>query len=133
MRIPTSRVEKTIRQLVRLNSVTYTITRPNAGPTDTSKAAMGESLPTSATHNEDIWLFAPSENPIDTEFGDRLTANLMGLALPSANIQENDEITYEGFDYVVLEATEAKEEDPAVTDVVTMIALTRKINTNQAS
>lgn len=128
MRIPTSRVEKTIRQLTRLNSLTYTITRPDPDPSDTAKAAMGESFATDTTHQEDVWLFSPSENPIDTDFGDRLTGNLMGLALPSADIQENDEITYDGRTYEVLEATEAKEEDPSVSGVVTMISLTEKIN-----
>lgn len=123
MRIPTSRAEDTIRQIVRLNATAYTITR-----TDTTKGRFGDATPTESTHSADLWLFRPNEVNIDTEFGDRLTGSLGGMALPSENLQVGDQLTYQSKEYVVAEIVHLPEENPNVEQVIKQFSLERRAN-----
>ena len=67
---------------------------------------MGETIDTSnPTHNEDVWLFAPDERNIESEFGERLLGDMLGMALDDADLQVGDQVddgntTYEVEDLV---------------------------------
>lgn len=91
MRIPTSNPHDSFRTIVRTRSTTYEVTRPDG---DAGGGRFGESTETTTTHDEDCYLFSPEERVIDTEFGDRLDADLQGLALPSANIEHDDRVKH---------------------------------------
>lgn len=124
MRLPTSRAEETIRQVVRLNSTSYTITRPGE-----EKGRFGESTPSTSTHTADAWLFSPSETNIDTEFGDRLTGSLAGMALPTENIVVGDRVTFQSTEYKVVEVIHLPEENPNVELVIKQFTLEKRVNT----
>lgn len=100
MKIPTSRADGSMRQLVRINAQEYTVTRPTEGagrfgdPGDTSATS-------TATHTEDLFLFSPNDAVIQTEFGERENADLFGLALSGVDLQERDRITEDGVDFEV--------------------------------
>lgn len=91
MRIPTSNPHDSLRTIVRTRSATYTVTRPDA---DAGGARFGESSETTSTHDENFYLFSPEERVIDTEFGDRLDADLQGLSLPAADIEHDDRVKH---------------------------------------
>lgn len=98
MRFGFSRANETIRQIVRQKSLPYDITRR----TDRANGRFGEHDATETTINGvELHLFDPGETALDTEFGDRLSGDLEGLALPDADIREGDVLTYDGTDYEV--------------------------------
>lgn len=123
MRIPTSRAEESIRQVVRLNTSSYTVTRPGS-----EKGRFGERTPSTSTHSADLWLFSPSEVNVDTEFGDRLTGSLMGMSLPGENLSVGDRITFQSTNYEVIEIIHLPEEHPNVEKVVKQFALEKRVN-----
>lgn len=118
MNLPTSGGPSAIGSIVSTRSNTYTITRP----TYTSGARGGTE--TTATHDVDIWVFSPREINIDTEYGERLTGSLAGLAHPAEDIEEGDRLTYQQIPYEVEETVITDE----ASDVVMVVNLTRRTN-----
>lgn len=122
MRIPHTRATKTMQQVIRLRSDTYSVTRQ----TGTENIGMGETRQTTSTLSVDALLYAPAESNDMFEFGDRLTGDLNGLALPSADVQVGDEYTHGNETYEVTEI----DNRPSNTDgQVQRFALDRVTNT----
>ena len=98
MRFGFSRGNETIRQIVRQKSSPYDITRP----TDRGNARFGESdASTTTIEDVSLYLYDPGESALDTEFGDRLSGDLNGLALPNVDVNKDDRLTYDGTEYEV--------------------------------
>jgi hypothetical protein len=72
-----------------------------------------------------LWLHQPNEVNIDTEYGDRLGGDLQGLALPDADIDVHDRVTYLGEEYEVDRVFMIPNED---SPVVKQFSLQRKVN-----
>lgn len=117
MRLPTGAPHRRLRAVVRRRVEAYSITRP-AG----NIGALGESRSTTTTHNADLWLFRASEVPLETDFGERLTGSLGGLALPGTDVQEGDLLTWNGDRYRVAEVVDTQD------SVVLRIGLERATN-----
>lgn len=98
MRIGDSRANEVIRQIVRQKSSDYDLTRKS----DSNNGRFGEHDEAETTiNNVSLYLFNPGESALDTQYGDRLDGDLDGLALPSADVQDGDELTYDGTLYEV--------------------------------
>lgn len=120
MRFGFSRADEMIRQVVRQKSSLYDLTRPS----DEANARFGESDPSTTTVSDvSLYLFDPGESAIDTQFGDRLTGDLNGLALPSADIEDGDELTHDGTVYEVAEKPEMVKDG-----LIKAIVLNKKVN-----
>lgn len=64
----------------------------------------GESGETTETITDiSMWVYEPNAVDIDTEYGDRLSGELRGLAMADADIQRDDAIIYDGAPYEVNE------------------------------
>lgn len=87
-----------IRQLIRQNTVTKTLTRPD----DSKDSRFGESRGGTTTVEVDVWLFNPEETPVQTDYGTREAADLSGLLLPSEDIQLHDQLDHGGETYEVM-------------------------------
>jgi hypothetical protein len=97
MRLPTNNATDQLRQLIRVRGVCYEVTRQ----TGVENIGMGETRQTTDTVYVDALLFAPTSDNSMTEFGDRLTGDLNGLALPDADVQVGDEYDHNGVTYEV--------------------------------
>lgn len=117
MRIPTGGPHKRLRSIIRLKTSTYTLERG-----DGNLGALGETRESTTNVTADLWLFAANEVPLDTDFGERLTGQLRGLALVTEDVQEGDTLTYSGVKYRVSEVLESE------SDVYLMIGLERVVN-----
>lgn len=84
--------------IIRAQSDSYTITRVTGMTTDAS----GYVTETTSTHNEDIYLFDPSAISVQSELGERMEGDLMGRALPSADLQEDDRLNHGGVKYEIV-------------------------------
>lgn len=63
---------------------------------------MGETIDSSSpTHDVDMWVHQPGEANIETERGERLVGDLMGLSEGEPDLEVNDEITHQGETYSV--------------------------------
>lgn len=118
MNLPTSGGPSAITSIVSAKAQAYELRRPSH-----ETGARG-GTETTTTHEADIWVFSPREVNIDTEYGDRLTGGLGGLALPPEDIQQGDRLTYQGIAYEVTELVTTDDSN----DVVTVINLTRRTN-----
>jgi hypothetical protein len=91
MRIPLSRSHQALQTVVRRRSVVKKIERPDVD----SGGRFGEHAETTSTvDGVSMWLFNPTEVNVDTEYGDRLSGDLEGLAMPSADVSVDDRITH---------------------------------------
>lgn len=54
-----------------------------------------------ATHNANLWVHSPNESIVQTATGERTDADLMATFLPSENLESDDRISYNGYDYEV--------------------------------
>lgn len=104
MRLPNRHGRQALRSVIRLHLESYTIERP-----DDNIGALGESRSTVSTHLADLWLFRATEIPLDTDFGERLTGSLNGLALTGEDIQVGDRLTWNGDKYRVAEVADLQE------------------------
>lgn len=120
MRFALSRGHESLRQVVRQHAEPHTVTRG-----DDTIGDMGEEQETTATHTANAWLFAPRNNPLGTDYGDRLQGELNGLALPSEDWQHADEIEHGGETYRVDEPFHVPNEADQQLQV---FALERKTN-----
>lgn len=118
MNIPTSGGGRMVQSILRGKVEEFTIERP----TETTGARGGTE--TTATHKESLWVGSPMEIEMDTEYGDRLTGSLVGLAFPDADIQERDRLTYQSVPYEVAETVITDDSG----DVVMNINLVRRVN-----
>lgn len=91
-RLPTG----SLRMILKAQSEPYTITRGSK-----SKNSLGEYTSTEATHEEDLLLYGPTEAQSRGLSGDEFTGDLLGLALPDADIQVDDSLSDGGETYVV--------------------------------
>lgn len=105
-----------MRQVVRENLRTYTLTRR----TGTTAGTMGEVEETTTTVDTDLWLFSPSDRRIVTEFGDRDEADLEGVALSGADVQERDALTYGSENYEVTAIQHIAGEDDQTLKVLSL-------------
>lgn len=117
MRLPTGAGHRGLRMIVRQNLVEYTLERP-----DGNIGALGETRASDTNPTANLWLFRPGEVPLDTDFGERLTGNLRGLALPGENVQEGDRLTWNGDKYRVAEKVETQD------SVLIRLGLERAVN-----
>lgn len=124
MKLPTTNGQKALRMVVRQRQSQYEVTRP--GP-PSAKSAMGEELPDQNTtaHTENLWLFMPRDSPVDTQYGDRLEGSLQGLAMPSADIERSDVVTFQGIDYEVEDAIPLPDEN---NPVLLLFGLEKRVN-----
>lgn len=106
MRIPTGAPHRRIRSVIRLKATQYTLERP-----DGNIGALGEARSTDSNPTANLWLFAPGELPLDTDFGERLTGSLQGLALQGEDVQEGDRLTWNGDKYRVEEHVEVEDQE----------------------
>lgn len=104
MRIPTGAPHGRIRTVIRQKTATYTLDRP-----DGNIGALGESRSSDSNPTADLWLFAASEFPLDTDFGERLTGSLQGLALDGADVQEGDRLSWNNDKYRVAEVVDTQD------------------------
>lgn len=73
---------------------------------------MGETVVnTTLTHTADLWLFAPGEQNVETEGGERLQGDLLGMALNGEDLQANDEVTHGADNYRVEDIVHLPHED----------------------
>lgn len=120
MRVPRSRGEEGLRRVVRLYLESYTVTRR-----DDTKGRFGESQPGTTTHSADMWLFAPNNSPLETEYGDRITGDLHAISLPGADVQHADEVTHGGNAYHIQDPFHIPNES---NQVLKVFGLERKTN-----
>jgi hypothetical protein len=73
----------------------------------------------------DIFVGSPNEISTDTEYGERLTGSLAGLALPSADLQEGDQLTYQNVPYEIEEIITS---DDDAGDIFQALNLVRRVN-----
>lgn len=86
-----------IRSIIDSRSSTYSITRET-----TKKSDIGETVKDSdSSHNVDIWLHQPGEANIETERGERLVGDLLGLSTGDPDLEVNDTLTYNGETYSI--------------------------------
>lgn len=104
MRIPTGAPHRRLRLIIRNKTVQYTLERP-----DGNIGALGESRSADTSPTADLWLFRPGEVSLDTEFGERLTGSLNGLALTGEDVREGDRLTWNGDKYRVEEKQEPQD------------------------
>lgn len=111
-----------MRQIIRIRSQTYTVTRPGA---EGSKSAMGEEITDTSTVDVDALLYSPREDEQPTDFGNRVTGDLNGLALPSADVQVEDVYAHGSDDYVVTDVTHVPSDE---NKTLKQFALDMKVN-----
>lgn len=88
-----------MQQVVRTRQTAHTVERPDY---DGGTAGLGETVePATIDVTVDAWLYQPDETGEDIDVGVRLTGDLNGLALPSADVQVNDRYTHGGVTYEV--------------------------------
>lgn len=123
MRIGASRGRKALRMVVRKRVSEYDVTRSKLS----QEARFGGSSEseTRVITGVKLWLHQPNEVNIDTEYGDRLGGDLQGLALPDADIDVHDRVTYLGEEYEVDRVFMIPNED---SPVVKQFSLQRKVN-----
>lgn len=118
MRLPTSKGHRALRMIVRKRAETFTITRPTEG-----SGAMGGTS-SESTHEADVFVFAPSETSADTQYGDRYTGALGGLALPTEDVEKGDRLTYQNVPYEVAEVSTSDD----VGDTLVRLSFERRTN-----
>lgn len=118
MNLPTSSGAQTLESIAQDRMETFTVERP----TETTGARGGTD--STSTHEVDMWVFSPMEVTTDTEYGDRLTGSLGGLAHSSADVAEGDRITYQSVPYEVTGTVVTDEVD----DVLMAINFERRSN-----
>lgn len=116
MNLPTSRGSRALGAVIDTRMSQYTFDRPSA-----ATGAMG-GVDTDSDVTADIWLFRPMEVQTDTDFGERLTGELGGLALPTADIQVGDRVTYQSTEY---EVAETETFDGQTSDTYLLVTLQR--------
>lgn len=103
MRFGFSRGNEALRQIVSQKTEPYDLTRR----TDDNNGRFGEDNASETTiSGVQLYLHNETESSIDTQYGDRLSGDLSGLALPSADVQHDDELTHNGETYVVAQKPE---------------------------
>lgn len=100
MRVPHSRADESMRQILRLRQTTHSVTRVTG---ESAKSAMGESVDNTTTVSIDAHLYRPNESNDALDFGERLSGDLQGLALPSADVQVNDQFEHDAETFQVEE------------------------------
>lgn len=78
-----------LRSAIQMESTTYTVSRFTSSVND-----IGEVERTEQTHDADIYVFDPERSQVQLPHGESFDESLGGLALPSENLQDGDEITY---------------------------------------
>lgn len=120
MRFGFSRANETIRQIVSQKTALYDLTRK----VDEANGRFGEHDASEATVTDvPLYLFNEGESAIDTDFGDRLSGDLEGLALPDADVRKGDELTHDGTVYEVDEKPEMVKDG-----LIKAITLVKKVN-----
>jgi hypothetical protein len=116
MKVPHTRATKTMQQVVRLRSDTFTVTRQ----TGVEKVGMGETRQTEDTVEVDALLYAPSTSSDMLQFGDRLGGDLNGLALPEETVREGDEFDMSESTFTFDSSLDATFSDNGVYEVATV-------------
>lgn len=118
MNLPRSHGDRFLRATISTRFDEYELVRPSkqTGP-------MG-GTEDETTVTVELYPFSPAEIRNETDYGDRLTGALGALAHPSADINVNDRLTYNGVAYEVAETMTFD----GGTDVYQLIDLTRREN-----
>jgi len=99
-RLPTG----SMRMVIRNHLETYQIYTP-----ETQRDGIGQANATySEGHIEDVWLFNPSTTTTQIDFGEQSEAELMGIALPDAEISKDHRIEYGDWTYEVSSPPEVR-------------------------
>lgn len=126
MRIP--RPHHLFRQVIRMNRVEYTVERPVGSPSGEKNDFGGtpsESDP--EEHTQYLWLYDPTHDYAQEEFGVTISGDLGGLAIPTEyeddekpdfDLQENDRINHGDQKYAVETITKYPNEDDVETIVI---------------
>lgn len=93
---PRGRALGTISSIVHQRTQTYTITRPTQ-----TTGSLDQTTETTATHDEELWLFDARESSREVLAGERLTGSLGALGLDGIDIQPNDRLTHGAVTYEV--------------------------------
>lgn len=101
-----------LRQIIQMESETYTVTRHTK-----SISEIGDVTETDVTHKENIHVFKASRSPVQLPHGETFDESLTGLALPDADLQDGDEITYNNTDF---ELTVTEVPDTASTKYISL-------------
>lgn len=97
MRVGASFAHRHIRQVIRLRSTDYTVTRIS-----TSAGRFGEQdQSTTTVNNVSLWVYDPVETNVQTQFGERLGGDIQAAALDSTNIEYDDRIDHGAETYEV--------------------------------
>lgn len=111
-----------MRGIVRRRAVDYDVVRPSI----TSGGRFGENSESTQTiSNVSLWVYAPDEINVDTEYGERLGGDLQLLAQPSADIEVQDRITHGTDTYEVEEIHHIPDDADTV---LKMASLQRRTN-----
>lgn len=68
-----------------------------------SKGSLDSTTETTSEHTEDIWLFSPEENRVQSKVGERITGDLGGLVIADGRVdlENGDRISHGGVEYEV--------------------------------
>lgn len=118
--IPRGRGLRGITRIISARTTPTTITRPNE-----QKGSLDQTEEFTSTHQEDLWVFAPNEQRIQSLAGERLTGDLAALAIAdgTVDVQPDDRLTHGGVEYEV-DSVEGRPDD-AETDYWTISLIRR--------
>lgn len=95
-----SSLKTTLDSIIASRAVSYTLTRPSQ-----QKGDMGvyeeDTEGSASTHSADIYLYRPSTQNTQLPRGEQEQTDLLGLALPSEDVREDDRLTYNSNEYEV--------------------------------